>query len=824
MVFATGMLTVAAAVAAAGGGGVAVTPAEPAATDHATLSELAFPIGDDMPEGRWASACSLTCILPGVNATRTVLDESFEIGADVCVAHVEQAAATMGPGNATQLAESEIQQALSTMQRERRRKANRWPDPVVKYESHASQEAAQPHCPTGSRLVDGRSWWPTHPNLLSVAKDDAAHEHRELVADEVMVFGALSMGRNVLGGSVHRHVGAYDVVAVSVQRLGVCADHWCDSVVAVDTTRPSMPVTNCTNAAEVELGGGTERDSSNPLTGCSTTNVPIITHVGPDGVERPVHMASSELLSLGRGMLGSPKWFERAATPFHLGGQLLLEGPALLVPSESKKGLLSIQDGLQMTQWDLNGTVFGNPVPNTSDTLLASPTSTPFLAHLATILCAGRLRSFLASSSACEGIRPWGRVRRASGYSEIHGNIMDADVWTGAGSMKWTVKPTSLTAVAVDNASASHTAMPYMRPAWTSEEIPGDTVLALGGFRTAPVQVTPAELLGRPSREVNPSSASETKLAASLFQRQLVLPATAVSGHDHVPFSKLDMDAAEAVSDLEDPSDAGIELSRELNRISHAYDRRVFQEEHPAAPVSSADLVLAIIMVIPELGALLVLLLTTERWGRAALLGFSTIALLGAVSLSGVIALASQEAVGAAWRARSTRTAIQAVFPAGNPVDEEGMPTSAGTLVVIEKSFLLLAPTTYQPAQVQQVAAAVCGVYIVAAAVMAARVLFLARQQRRASRVYAQAPASVTVEAPRRPQRWWRTCARDSSRGTADVDGIEDDSGGDGDMASAGTWRGSGIGAAVFGSRTPPWPLFAGKVPWPPRSSCDGWW
>jgi len=42
---------------------------------------------------------------------------------------------------------------------------------------------------------------------------------------------------------------------------------------------------------------------------------------------------------------------------------------------------------------------------------------------------------------------------------------------------------------------------------------------------------------------------------------------------------------------------------------------------------------MAIIVVVPELGALLILLLTTERWGRAALLGFATIVILGAVSI-----------------------------------------------------------------------------------------------------------------------------------------------------------------------------------------------
>jgi len=746
-------LTAAAAAAENGG---AHLPVEPVATARPSPSVLAFPVGDGMPEGRWASACSLNCILPGVTETRKILDEPFKIGADVCVAHVDDAAATMGPGNATQLAKDAIQGALSTLDTARLQSASRWPLPVIKYEPHAAQEGAQPHCPMGSRLVDGRPWWPAHPNLLSVAKDDVADEHRQLVADEAMVFGALAMGRNVLGGNVQRQVGVYDLLAVSVQRLGVCIDEWCTSVVAVDTTRPSVPITSCNSASTMDGGNGTRSSNGTPSDDCSTTNVPIITHVGPDGVERPVHMASSELLALGRGMMGSPSWFRRASATFHLGGQLTLRGPTLLVPQASNKGLLSIQNGEETTQWDLNGTVLGGPFSSDSGSLPATPTSTPFLAHLATLLCAGSLHSFLISPSACDGIRPWGRVRRASGLVEVEGNIMDAGVWAGSGKLEWKITPSMVTPVTADDAPESGPSLPYLRPAWKSGELPFDTVTVLGTENASNVQVVPHELVGRSSREVNPLSVEEADLAASLFQRQLVVPTSIVAAarSSSSVSTDLDMDAASTVNNLVRTPGATIELTRELDRLSHAYDRRVFQEEHPAPPVSTADLVLAIIVVVPELGALLVLLLTTERWGRAALLGFSTIVVLGAVSISGVLALASQEAAGAAWRARSTRTATHAAFASGDAVNEWGNPTLAGTLVVVDKSFLLLGPTMYRPVQIWRVAAVVCGAYIVSAAAMAARVLFLAWQQRRVWRIDVEAPSpGAQREAPRGTRR-----------------------------------------------------------------------
>jgi len=750
------------------------------------------------------------------------MDTPFEIGADVCVAHVSSEAATMGPGNASLLADELLIRAVKTMSTEQGRSASRSPDPIVTYQPHAAQEATRPHCAAGSRLSDGRPWWPAHPHLLPIAKDDVTDEHRQFVADEAEVFGALSMGRNVLGGSVQRQVGVYDLVAASVQRLGVCVDPFCSSVVAVDTTRPSAPIARCIDGPAAGEGNAGDNETNISPTQCTNVNVnvPIITHLGRDGVERPVSMASAELLTLGRGVLGSPRWFERAAKSFHLGGQVTMSGPTLRA-HHTHRGLLSIQDGVESTKWDLNGTTkgLGGPVDdaNTNDFLPASPTSTPFLAHIATIFCAGKLRSFLSSPAACNGIRPWGGVRRPSSSTEIEGNIMDPGVWEEAGKVEWTVNPTRLTSNVTGDTPSSGSSQPYQRRPWTQEEIFENTVDAQVNWAGSSSQVTPPELVGRPTREVNPSSAVEAELASSLFQRQLAVPAAVVAAHASSTSSNLD--AAAAVSAL---SGANIELTRELNRLSHAYDRRVFREEHPGPPVSSADIVLAIIVVVPELGALLILMLTTERWSRAALLGFFTIVILGGVAISGVIALVSQEAAAAAWRARSTRTATHTVFPAGIPVNKWGKPILVGTLVVVEESFLLLAPTQYRPLWVQQVAAAVCGVYLVVTAAMAARVLFVAREQRRAIRGHALALPGVADHAPARARWWWRPRARARAGVENAGSGMENDGGGRGITALAGAWSISGVGAAFSASGVPPWPLSAGGGPLPPRAGADG--
>jgi len=458
--------------------------------------------------------------------------------------------------------------------------------------------------------VDGLPWWPEHPDLLHIATDDVTDEHRQVMVDEAMVFGALTMGRNVIGGSFQRQVGVCDLVIASVQRIGVCVDPSCFSVVAVDTTRPSTPVSRCVDGSAAEGGSGAGNVTNISPAQCTAINVnmPIITHLGRDGVERPVSMASADLLTLCRRMLGSPRWFERARQSFHLGGQVTMSGPTLPLPTGANRGLLSIQDGMEVTTWDLNGTAQGiggsYHEANTNDFLPASPTSMPFLAHVATLLCAGKLRSFLSSPEVCNGVRPWGRVRRPSASAEAKGNIMDAGVWAGAGKVVWKVNPTRLTATMTGNSPPSLSS-PYQRQPWMLQRIPPDTAAAMGG--SVSPRITPPELLGRPSREINPSSTVEAELAASLFQRQLRLPAAVIAAHASSTSSELD--AAAAVSYL---SGANNELARELDRLSHAYDRRVFQEEHPPPPVSLADIVMAIILVVPELGALLGLLLTTE--------------------------------------------------------------------------------------------------------------------------------------------------------------------------------------------------------------------
>jgi len=148
----------------------------------------------------------------------------------------------------------------------------------------------------------------------------------------------------------------------------------------------------------------------------------------------------------------------------------------------------------------------------------------------------------------------------------------------------------------------------------------------------------------------------------------------------------------------------------------------------------------------------------------------------------------------------------------------------AGTLVVMEQSFLLLAPTMYRPAWVQLVAAGTCGAYVVAVAAMAARVLVVARRQRRARRARAEAPPRTDTEearsGARRSSRRPHACA--CCMGGSGSSGSENDIESGGQLATAGTCRGRGVDAAVSEVRAWPWPVSAGGVYYLPRWAADG--
>ncbi|KAK1864521.1 hypothetical protein I4F81_007067 [Pyropia yezoensis] len=106
---------------------------------------------------------------------------------------------------------------------------------------------------------------------------------------EAAVLRTLGLQRNSAGGSVHRQVGVYDVLALSRVTVGVCQTAGCGDLSALNVL------------------GSRAGDFYN------ATHLPLLTHADAAGTRRPVSMVDEDLLSLGRAAVVDPAWLGGAA-------------------------------------------------------------------------------------------------------------------------------------------------------------------------------------------------------------------------------------------------------------------------------------------------------------------------------------------------------------------------------------------------------------------------------------------------------------------------------------------------------------------------------
>ncbi|GAB0489331.1 hypothetical protein MMPV_000549 [Pyropia vietnamensis] len=140
-------------------------------------------------------------------------------------------------------------------------------------------------------------------------------------------------------------------------------------------------------------------------------------------------------------------------------------------------------------------------------------------------------------------------------------------------------------------------------------------------------------------------------------------------------------------------------------RLSQSYRRDVFQVDAPRDPVSDTELVLALVVVIPEALAVILLLLQPKkrhsRWSRWYWRESSSLVVVviaGAVALLGVGYLDRQEHSGHAWRAAVVRhnrripaNATEEINVAPHLIDYSGRP------VVDNETLIIIARTGYRP-------------------------------------------------------------------------------------------------------------------------------
>lgn len=142
------------------------------------------------------------------------------------------------------------------------------------------------------------------------------------------------------------------------------------------------------------------------------------------------------------------------------------------------------------------------------------------------------------------------------------------------------------------------------------------------------------------------------------------------------------------------------------SKLSQRYDRDLFGKDPPPEPVSNVELVLAALVVMPEVAAVLLLLVQlsdTHLRPRALSLrqGLSCalVVLDGAGALVGICYLDRLEQAGHAWRAASVR--VETRLPI-NRTEEEHIDREAfeyrGRILTYTETLFLVARTGYRPA------------------------------------------------------------------------------------------------------------------------------
>lgn len=165
------------------------------------------------------------------------------------------------------------------------------------------------------------------------------------------------------------------------------------------------------------------------------------------------------------------------------------------------------------------------------------------------------------------------------------------------------------------------------------------------------------------------------------------------------------------------------------SELSQRYNRDYFGRDPPAEPVTNVELVLAVLVVMPEVAAVLLLLLqlcdthTRPRalnWRQG--LTFALVVLAGGAALVGIGYLDRVEQAGHAWRAASVR--LETRLPI-NRTEEERMDRDTfdyrGRVLTYTETLLLVARTGYRPAQTRRLLVGSAATYVMLTAVVIVR-------------------------------------------------------------------------------------------------------
>lgn len=579
------------------------------------------------------------------------------------------------------------------------------------------------------QIVSDVQYDPRGPLRRGVCGGDGGLVREESVAN------VLTLLRNSVQGGVRRYVGKYDVIGYTRVSVGVCGTVNCSDVTAVDTTGDQ-------GCGELCVEG----------IGCSCQGTTVLTTVGPDGEERSISLQQHRYLSLGRGLLAQTDWLGEhrdlwnltGLLQFHAGWNHAEDGGYPQLRQPAMKQMIASLTGVPGTLIPLER--FGS----TAFSRLANTTTT-WPQMLATVVCMHPIGSFVRDRSLCKGVPDsTTSYKEASiaGQRFFGRGDKQAMEW---GWAKWSVLPSLRPGTLINSTAAIFQPSPFH----SASAGPAVEPLAAYGLR-----------------EVHSASPTERAIAATVRRRLLFLP-TRRGTFDTTPepFSRL------TASRLH----AGVD--KDIERLLSGFDRSVFDVDEPPDPATVQDVVLAVLVILPEASALAVALVSTRTWRRRECIVVGMIFAVGLASLSAPISLAITERRAVAWRVSSVRTALGTRFPVGidNGTLADMLFSLAGTELAFAETYLIAARTGYHPDLLLWLAVGFSAAYVVCAG---ASLAYIVRARRRDAAKRAQtAEASAWGADDRVPsagvrggrrglRRWWRPRRRRSvggGRGQADV-------------------------------------------------------
>ncbi|OSX70487.1 hypothetical protein BU14_0742s0008 [Porphyra umbilicalis] len=525
------------------------------------------------------------------------------------------------------------------------------------------------------------------------------------VTFEADVVALLTLQRNTEGGEVERTSGNFEVLSITRTSRGVCRHSQCNDLTAVDTTGVGACRTfNCANGfdaaaanAAADLPSVKARAAAAAIAAAAAANrsidelptapvgtVPVVTYTDTTGTTRYVSMLQTPLLSLGRGVLADATWLN--------GGGWDLASDVRLTNLHRHQLPPGVDARMGEAAWKLGG---GLPAPrerpnapdDEAEAAGASaaaaagaadadaPTATSWPSMIAYVFCSGGARAFALNSRLCDGL--FARVSPAATVDLDGAAVTTSDeaLTLSTSAAFWSIVP-----------AADGGAPP-----------PPPCALDATMAATGP---TPPWLAGTRSREINAASAAERALAGRLGR--CAFPLLAAAPVDEAAALR----ATEKAGRLVD-----------LQRLSISYDEAVFAVPPPPPPSTLADVVTAIVLVLPEAVATIVMYLSTRVWRRREVVSLAVIVGTGCVALLSVILLALEEVRGAAWVAASTRDALHVYLSptAGDCVGEvphdcrQGL---KGSALLLSESLIIIARNGYHPRVLIATAATVGGIYL----------------------------------------------------------------------------------------------------------------